>query len=197
MSGIDRITEKILDQARLQAENKVAYSKEATEKAEASLEKRFDRTMEAEKKRAIDEGAESAKRVIANVKLEGRKKKLAARQDAVNLVFDSAVKKMACLPEKEYVRFLANIAMPALGKGKNELILNTRDRDSVGIKIIEILEEKVPDMKVAVSEETVSSLGGLVVRNGDIQTNLTLESIIRLEREKLEADVVGLIFESE
>ncbi|MCK5758071.1 MAG: hypothetical protein KAH14_03185 [Clostridiales bacterium] len=197
MSGIDRITEKILDQARLQAENKVAYSKEATEKAEASLEKRFDRTMEAEKKRAIDEGAESAKRVIANVKLEGRKKKLAARQDAVNLVFDSAVKKMAGLPEKEYVRFLANIAMPALGKGKNELILNTRDRDSVGIKIIEILGEKVPDMKVVVSEETVSSLGGLVVRNGDIQTNLTLESIIRLEREKLEADVVGLIFESE
>ena len=197
MSGIDRITEKILDQARLQAENKVAYSKEAIEKAEASLEKRFDRTMEAEKKRATDEGAESAKRVIANVKLEGRKKKLATRQDAVNLVFDRAVKKMAGLPEKEYVRFLANIAMPALEKGKNELILNTRDRDSVGIKIIEILGEKVPDMNVAVSEETVSSSGGLVVRNGDIQTNLTLESIIRLEREKLEADVVGLIFESE
>ena len=67
----------------------------------------------------------------------------------------------------------------------------------MGNKIIKILEEKVPGMKVTVSEETVSSSGGLVVRNGDIQTNLTLESIIRLEREKLEADVVGLIFESE
>ena len=32
MSGIDRITEKILDQAKLQAENKVAYAKEATDK---------------------------------------------------------------------------------------------------------------------------------------------------------------------
>jgi len=197
MSGIDRITEKILDQARLQAENKVAYAKEATDKAKAGLEKRFDRTMEAEKKKATDEGAEAAKRVIANVKLEGRKKKLAARQDAVNLVFDKAVKKMATLPEKEYVSFLVNITIAVLEKGKNELIMNPRDRDAVGSKIIEILKEKGPDMKVAISEETISTSGGLVVRNGDIQTNLTLESIIRLEREKLEADVVGLIFESE
>ncbi|MCD6322871.1 MAG: hypothetical protein J7L77_07570 [Clostridiales bacterium] len=197
MSGIDRITEKILDQARLQAENKIAYSKEVAENAEAGLERRFDRTMEAEKKRATNEGAESAKRVIANVKLEGRKKKLAVRQDAVNLVFDKAGEQMANLPEKEYIRFLAKIARPALEKGKNELILNARDRDAVGIKIIEMLKEKSPDVKVAVSEETVSSTGGLIVRNGDIQTNLTIESIIRLEREKLEADVAGLIFESE
>lgn len=197
MSGIDRITEKILEQAGLQAQNKIAYAKEATGKAEASLEKRFDRTMDAEKKRAADEGAEAAKRVIANVKLEGRKKKLSARQDAVNLVFDKAVEKMGNLPEKEYIDFLVNITMAVLVKGNNELILNTRDQETVGSKIIKILREKAPDMKVTVSKETISTSGGLVVRNGDIQTNLTLESIIRLEREKLEADVVGLIFESE
>ena len=101
MSGIDRITSKILDQAKLQAENRVNYAKETAEKAEANLKKRFDRTMEAERRKAEDEGAEAAKRVIANVMLEGRKKKLAARQDAVNLVFDKAVEKIAGLPEKD------------------------------------------------------------------------------------------------
>jgi vacuolar-type H+-ATPase subunit E/Vma4 len=40
-------------------------------------------------------------------------------------------------------------------------------------------------------------MGGLIVKSGDIQINLTLESILRLEREKLESDVVGILFGSE
>ena len=197
MSGIDRITAKILEQAKLQAENRVDYAREATEKAEAGLKKRFNRTLEAERIKAAKEGDEAAKRVIANVMLEGRKKKLAARQDAVNLVFEKAINEMTGLPEKDYIEFLADIAAPVLKKGKNELILNNRDKKAVGMKLLKILKEKSPEMMVVVSDESVLSAGGLVVKNGNIQTNLTMESIIRLEREKLETDVVGLIFESE
>jgi len=197
MSGIDRITDKILEQAKLQAANRVNYAKETAQKTEASLMKRFDRTVEAEKRRALAEGEEAAKRVIANVKLEGRKKKLAARQEAVNLVFDRAVEKMAGLPEKDYLEFLSDLAVSVLGEGENQLILNSRDREALGSKLNKAVSKKAPEMKTVISEETVSSAGGLIVRNGDIQTNLTLESIIRLEREKLEADVVRIVFESE
>ena len=197
MSGIDKITEKILDQARLQAENRIIYAKETSEKAEESLKKRFDRTLEYERKKAVDEGEEAAKRVIANVKLEGRKKKLSVRQDAVNSVFNKAVEKIASMPEKEYVSFMAGLALSVLTDGSNELILNKRDRETVSDKILKAVVEKSPGFSVIVSEDTISCAGGLVVRNGFIQTNLTLESIFRLEREKLEADVVELIFESE
>ena len=197
MSGIDRITDKILEQAKLQANNRVNYAKDTVAKAEASLDKRFVRSMEAEKKKADDEGNEAAKRVIANVKLEGRKKKLSARQDAVNSVFSKAVEMMAALPEKEYIAFMAGLAESVLADGDNQLIMNAKDQKAIGEKLLEAIEKKTSGMKVSVSEETITSAGGLVVRNGDIQTNLTLESIIRLEREKLEAEVVGLIFESE
>lgn len=197
MSGIDKITEKILEQSRLQAENRIAHAMETSEKAEESLKKRFDRTLDYERKRALDDGEEAAKRVIANVKLEGRKKKLSARQDAVNSVFSKAVEKIASLPEKEYVSFMAGLALSVLTKESNELILNKRDHDKVADKILKAVLDKSPDAAVTVSDETISCAGGLVVRNGNIQTNLTLESIFRLEREKLEADVVGLIFESE
>ncbi len=197
MSGIDRITAKILDQAKLQAENRVDYARETAKKAEAGLKKRFNRTMEAERIKAAEEGDEAAKRVIANVMLEGRKKKLAARQDAVNLVFEKVITEMTGLPEKDYIEFLAGLALPVLKKGENELILNNRDKNTIGMKLLKMLKAKSPDMMVVVSDESVLSAGGLVVKNGNIQTNLTMESIIRLEREKLETDVVGLIFESE
>lgn len=197
MSGIDRITSKIIDQAKLQAENRVNYARDNAEKAESNLQKRFDRTMESERKRAVHEGEEAAKRVLANVMLEGRKKKLSARQDAVNLVFDKAVEEIAGLPEKEYIKFMAGLASSVIYKGENKLILNPRDKKNIGDKLVKELVKEKPGMKISISDDTVSSAGGLIVRNGDIQTNLTLESIIRLEREKLEADVVGLIFESE
>ena len=197
MSGIDRITSKIIDQARLQAENRVNYARETAEKAESNIQKRFDRTIESERKKAEQEGAEAAKRILANVMLEGRKKKLSARQNTVNLVFDRAVEKMAGFPEQEYIKFLAKLASTVLDKGENKLILNARDKENVSSKLLKELVRAHPGMKISLADETVSSAGGLVVRNGDIQTNLTLESIIRLEREKLEADVVGLLFESE
>lgn len=197
MSGIDRITEKILEQARLQAANRIAYAKETAQKEEAGLEKRFNRTMEAEKRRAEDDGNEAAKRVIANVRLEGRKLKLSARQEAVNLVFDKAVEKIAGLPKKQYVDFLASLALKAAEDGCNKLILNTRDKEAVGEELLKAIAAEDDSFEMEIAEETVTAAGGLIIRNGDIQTNLTLESIIRLEREKLEAEVVGIIFESE
>ncbi len=197
MSGIDRITSKIIDQAKLQAENRVNYARETADKTESSLKKRFDRTIESERKKAEHEGAEATKRVLANVMLEGRKKKLSARQDAVNEVFDKAVEKIAGLPEQEYIEFLTKLATSVLEKGENKLILNARDKKNISDKLLKKLIKENPGIKISIADEVVSSAGGLVVRNGDIQTNLTLESIIRLEREKLEADVVGLIFESE
>lgn len=197
MSGIERITAKILEQAGLQAENRMNYATEAAEKAEAGLKKRFDRTQESERKKASAEGDEAAKRIVANVMLEGRKKKLSAKQDAVSLVFSQVVDKMAGLPEKDYIDFLGNLAVPVLNNADNELILNNKDREEIGEKLLKSLEKKAPGKKVELSGETISTAGGLVVKCGDIQTNLTLESILRLERERLEADVVGILFESE
>lgn len=197
MSGIDRITAKIIEQAKLQAENRMKYAEEDALKAKAALKKRFDRTMEAEKIKAGEEGNEAARRIIANVKLEGRKKKLAARQDAVNLVFSGAVKIMVELPEKDYTEFMGNLALPYLSEGENVLIMNEKDSKSIGAKLIKILNEKEPSKNVSLAEENIRTIGGLIVKRGDIQTNLTLESIIRLEREKLESEVVDILFESE
>ncbi|HPQ47828.1 MAG TPA: V-type ATP synthase subunit E family protein [Clostridia bacterium] len=197
MSGIDRITEKIINQAELQAGNRISYAEEEAKKAMAGLEKRFERTLEHELKKAEDQGRENAGRIIANARLEGRKKKLAARQDTVKQVFDLVAERLSNLPAKDYMEFLCNLALPVLDEEENSIILNEKDRKAIGKDLTKMLSEKSSGRKVVLSDETARTIGGLIVKSGDIQTNLTLESILRLEREKLESDVVGILFGSE
>ncbi|MBN1624015.1 MAG: hypothetical protein JXN10_01225 [Clostridia bacterium] len=197
MSGIDRITEKILSQAKMQAENRISYAEEEADKALKNLEKRFERTFEHELKRAEDQGKENADRIIANARLEGRKKKLSARQDTVMKVFDLVAERLAGLPKKEYMNFLCNLALPVLDESDNMIILSEKDKKEIGAELIKTLVERSSGKKVGLSDETARTMGGLIVKSGDIQINLTLESILRLEREKLESDVVGILFGSE
>ena len=84
-----------------------------------------------------------------------------------------------------------------LDEEDNAIILNDRDRKAIGKDLAKLLSEKASGRKVVLSDETARTIGGLIVKSGDIQTNLTLESILRLEREKLESDVVGILFGSE
>lgn len=197
MAGIEKIQVKIIEQAQMQAQNRVNYAVETAEKAKSDLKRRFDRTVEAEKVKASAEGDEAAHRVIATVMLEGRKKKLAAKQEAVSTVFEKVAENFAELPETEYVEFLGGMALSVLIEGENELILNEKDNKAVGVKLIDYLKKKDSGINVFLSSETIKTAGGLIVKNGYIQTNFTLESIIRVERERLETDVVKILFESE
>lgn len=197
MSGIDRITEKILNQAKLQAENTVSHANEEAVKNRQNLEKRFERTLEHEHKRAEAKGKEAAGRIIANTSLEGRKSRLAARQEIVDRVFEEVKTRLAGLPEKEYLDFLCSLAIPFLSKDDNTLILSEKDADSIGEKLVGMLMDKSKGMKIGLSDERARTAGGLIVKSGDIQINLTLEAMTRVEREKLETEVVGILFESE
>lgn len=197
MSGIDKITEKILEQAELQAENRLKNAREKAQQDKAELNKRLKRIREAEIVRAELEGKSQATRIVGDVMLEGRKKRLSARQNAVNQVFDEALDRIIKLSDDEYVEFISKMVVPFLDNGENELMLSEKDAKKIGEKLIERLANKVPEKKVSISKENISSIGGVIVRNGYIQTNLTLEAVFRQEKARLEPQVVDILFGTE
>lgn len=193
MSGLDLIIEKIITQANTQADNEMQYAKSQIDKQLSEQKVRFDRGMESELSHAKAKGEEEYKRVIAGAMLEGRKNILNTKVDIINDVFDRALQQLSDLPEKEYVDLLVHLSETSFVKGENTVILNAKDKKNIGSKLIAKLKEKGID--AVISEETIKSLGGLIVKNGQIQMNLTFESIIRVEREKLESEVVRMLFE--
>lgn len=195
MSGIDRIIDKIISQANIQAENETNYVLSKIEKSEKEQKKRFDRSMEGEIAHAKKRASEEYKRVIADAMLECRKNLLNEKVQVINEVFDKTLIHLTKLPETSYINMLANMAKMVLVEGENEIILNTNDNKNIGAKLVKTLKENNKEYNISLSNKTIKSSGGLIVKNGDIQTNLTFEAVLRVEREKLEGEVVKLLFE--
>lgn len=194
MSGIDLIIEKIISQANQQADNELKYVNSKIDKQFVEQKKRFVRTLESELAHAAIKAQEEHKRVLAGAKLESRKNLLQTKVDLINEVFDKTLEHLIGLSDDEKVSFLANVAKGSLLIGDNELMLNSSDQKKIGSKLVKELSAN-KNKKVSLCEETVETSGGLVIRNNKIQTNLTYEAILRVEREKLEGEVVKLLFE--
>jgi len=194
MAGIDRIIEKIIVQAKTQATNEKTYVLSEIEKEKAEQEKRFERGLETEIHQATLTGEEEYKRVIANTMLECRKNILSTKVDVINDVFNKVLDYLINLPKDKYVDFMFTLSKKFFVKGENYIILNEKDKSKIGKQLVEKIQSEIKDITVFISEESNKSLGGLIVKNGFVQTNLTFEAILRIEREKLESEVVRLLF---
>ena len=103
------------------------------------------------------------------------------------------------LPEADYVAFLAREAAEASATGQEELILSKKDRAAVGAKAVkaanELLAKKRPDAVLTLSAETRELAGGLILKQGDIEVNCSVDTLLELSRGELAARVAEVLFE--
>lgn len=199
MTGTERIKFKILEDARANAVDTEAQAKreakEIMDKAltESALKK------EILLRKAETNGAEAYRRIISIAGLEGRKEILKTRQDMVESVFKKSMEKVACLPDAEYQRFLENMVVAASTKGNGEIMLSEKDLKRIDKKfIINInmrLEQSGISSKLFLSKETIKTVGGFILKNGDVEINSTLEIIFEMIRPVCESDIVKILFQ--
>ena len=136
MNGIEKITARIETDAKAEV---AEILREAEEKA-AAIRAQYKAQAEAQAKAAEAEGREAAKRQAERLEsaatLEAKKRLLAAKQDCLNRAFDKAQAELLALDEGEYAQLLAKMAVKASKTGKEEILLNARDRDRVGPQVV-------------------------------------------------------------
>ncbi|MFO7637195.1 MAG: V-type ATP synthase subunit E family protein [Clostridia bacterium] len=194
-SGIDRIIEKILEDARIQSENTLARAREEADKTREQLEQRYENRREHEKQRALESAVQSYDRIIANQMLEGRKMNLSARRESVDEAFDKALEKLSAMSEDRYLEVMSGMAVSCLAEGENEIIPSDSGILKDNQRLLEAIRTKAPDRTVVLSDKRVPSKGGILVRNGKVMVNLTFETLIRFSKTGLEAEVVKILFE--
>lgn len=195
MTGLDKIIARLetdaqaeIDEVRAQAEaQSAALAAEYRQKADAEYAARL-----AVGKR---EAAQREDRLAGAADMEARKALLAFKQEMVTDVFSAAAEKLVSLPKEEYVAFLAAQAAKAAASGTEELVFNARDAKEVGREVARaanaILGQKG---HLTVSDETREISGGVIVRQGDIEANCAVETLVRLRRGELAAQVAELLF---
>lgn len=199
MNGIEKITARIAADA--QAE--VLAVRAASDDKCAEIKADGERRAQAEYWKVVSEGAKETEqrafRVERTAKLEAKKSILSMKQQAVSSAFELALKKIASLPEQDYVGFLANQAAQAVITGEEQIIMGGDDRARCGAKVVKAANEQLVKMgregRLTLSEITRPMSGGLILKQGDIEVNCTLDTLLELSRGELAAQVAEVLFE--
>ncbi len=184
----DAEAKKILDAAAKQAEEiRAASFKEALSE--------YERLMQAGN--AECEDILSGSRRIAE--MEAKKSVLSVKQEMISAAFDAAREEIVNMPRDKYTQFLARMAAEAAVGGMEEIVLNARDKAEVGKAVCkaanELLSAKGTPGKLTVSEDTADISGGVIVRFGGIETNCSIDALIRQRRSGLSTEVAAALFE--
>ena len=204
MNGIEKITGQIdadvqkeidaaLDQARAQAQEiEARYTSQAEAQAEAI------------RRKGEQDAALRQERLVDVAKLEARKTLLSAKQDMVGQAFDLALKKLLELPDQEYIALLAKLAVAASRTGREQVIFSQKDRSRYGKQAVTMANEMLAKKAGPRAAESAGMLtlagearpmaGGLILRDGRVETNCSFEVLIHLQRDALSAEVARALF---
>lgn len=160
MNGIEKITARIETDAKAEV---AEILREAEEKA-AAIREQYKAQAQAEAKAAEAAGKEAAKRQAERLEsaaqMEAKKRLLAAKQACLNDAFDKAQEKLLALDEGEYAQLLAKTAVQASKTGKEEIILNARDRERVGPQVVAWANTLLAEAAAPKAAEKAGKVGG-------------------------------------
>jgi len=135
MNGIEKITARIETDAKAET---AAILREAEEKA-AAIRAQYEAQAAQEAKAATEAGRVAAQRQLERLesaaRMDAKKQLLGAKQEALDSAFAKAQEKLLALPDDEYADLLAKMAVKASRTGREEIILNAKDRERVGVQV--------------------------------------------------------------
>lgn len=136
MNGIDKIIGRISGDAQTEIDAILAHAREQAEQ----IAQRSKAQGESEAADILERGRQDAQtrgeRLAAMAQLECRKANLAAKQALINEAFEAARQKLLDLPQEEYVKLLAGLAVKAAPHGRGQLIFSPADRARVGKAVV-------------------------------------------------------------
>lgn len=198
MNGLEKITARIeadaaADAVRIAeeaAKQCAAIRAEGEEKAQASYWKR------------VQDGVKAAEDRVARLEkaadMEARKSILACKQELVAEAFDRAEKKLLSLSGEEYIGFLAKLAAKAAVSGREQIVLNAKDREALGKKVSAKANEQLAAMgtpgKLSLSPESGDFSGGLILRDGNVSVNCTVSALVAEARQNQASAVAAELF---
>ena len=220
MNGLSKITDKILNEARVDASETLSL---ADARCAEIIEEYSARAEEIKKSIALRSKAQ-AEEIINEARSSGnimeKNTVLSARAELIDKAFSKAEDEILNMPEEKYLSFLSSLLAKTfdycleedrkareLWEGdsakveKYEVLLCQTDKARIGEKLILETKKRLGENDafdklnmLVVSEDIANISGGFVLRNGDVAINNSIDAIFRKLRQSLEADVNSILF---
>lgn len=194
--GTEEVVEKILADARAEAEKikNQADEKLADEKA------KFDEQLKEhkEKTKALADKLAKDKRLhlLAAERMNIAKEQLAEKNKILDEVFDQAKQQLQSLPDEQYRRLIANLMIETVETGDEEVIIDSQEK-RIDADLIDQVNSKLgSDRKgnLKLADEKMPVGAGFILRRGKVKTNVSINVLLSRARNELEIDLAKDLF---
>ncbi len=198
MNGIEKITQRIIEDAQNEAKSILDKAEAEAAALLAQFETQATRESEEILRRGFERAQEREKNLAGTAQMEARKDTLAAKQKMLDAAFTLAETKLKSLPQAEYITLLGSLAAQSSFSGEEAIILSPADHGAIGEAVLQAANEALSQAgkkaALTLSPETRETGGGLLLQDGKIETNCTFETLLRLCRGDVSGEVAATLF---
>jgi V/A-type H+-transporting ATPase subunit E len=198
MEGIEKITAHIEADAKAEAQSIMDAAEAKVKEIEASYNQKAQDEYWTRVRAGVKECEDRVQRMNRLAAMESRKSILATKQEMVSKAFDKAQDMIVNLPADKYTEFLARLASESASTGEEEIIFNERDKKGCGEAVVKaanaLLAAKGVKGGLKMSDETRGICGGLILRQGGIEVNCTVETMVDLCRGEMSSQLAEVMF---
>lgn len=194
--GAEEVVEKILADARGEAEKikKQAEEKEAAE--QAKLAEQLDEYKKQTDILAQMAGQSRKSHLLATARMDIAKEYLAEKRKLLDEVFAQAADRLRNLPDEEYRKFMTKLMLEAIETGDEEVVVDNNETRIDQNFIKQINRNLGPGYKGNLRLAGVrQNLGaGFILRRGKIKNNVSIEVLLAQARKELEIELAKEMF---
>jgi len=196
--GAEEVIEKILADARAEAEKikKESQEKEAAEQAKLDEQlKEYRKQTEVIAQKA---GKDKKLHLLAAARMDIAKEYLAGKRKILDKVFAQARERLQNLPDADYRQLITKLMLNAVETGDEEVIIDKNETRIDQDFINEVNKQLSSNSKgkLKLSDERHNIGAGFILRRGRIKNNVTLDVLLTQARKELEIELAKKLFEN-
>ena len=178
MSNLENLVQKILDDAKKEADLIIEEANKNKEEIVSSKIKEANEKKERILEKASREAEMIKDRIISNAELSSRDEKLNSKKVIIEKVFSLAKDNLKSLNEDDFIKFLK----------RN---IETMELDGSEVLIVpEYMKEKVKSLGLSINVSEVETVeSGFLIKNNNVIMNYSFESLVDFLREELEGEI--------
>jgi len=192
----EQVIEKILSEARGQAEEIKSAAQDKCAQARAELELQL-ADYEKQTQVLADQAAEDKKaHMLATAKMEIRKEFLAAKVALLDDVFGKVQERIKTLSDSEYENLITSLMTKAVQTGSEQVIIGTGEKRIDHALIKQINRTLGPGYKgnLQLAQDRADIDSGFILRRGRIRVNASVEVLLAEARDKFEMELAEELF---
>jgi len=193
----EQVTEKILADAKTEAEKIKKQARETLAQQHVKLDEQLDEYKKQTQVLAQKTAKDKKLHLLAAARMDIAKQFLAEKRKILDDLFQRARSKLLEMPDDDYRSFMAKIMLEAVETGDEEVVVDSKEKriDHTFIKNVNL--KLGPGFKgnLRLSAERADLGGGFVLKRGKIKNSLSLDVLLARARRELEIELAKELFE--